>query len=128
MHPAAPPDRRLFVYGTLRFAPVLTALLGRVPDSTPAEAPGWRAAALRGRPYPGLVPAEPGLVRGRVLTGLSGDEWRRLDDFEGPEYVVQELALKGGGTALAYVWAMGDVLPQDWDPDEFEARHMHLYV
>lgn len=53
----------LFVYGTLRFDVVLEALLGRVPACTRASAPGWRAAALEGRVYPGLVASWPrGLV------------------------------------------------------------------
>lgn len=47
----------LFCYGTLQFDAVLEALLKRIPERTPASAPGYRVAALAGRVYPGLVRA-----------------------------------------------------------------------
>ncbi|WP_250292550.1 gamma-glutamylcyclotransferase, partial [Frankia sp. CiP1_Cm_nod1] len=54
MRPGVGPSE-LFVYGTLCFPEVARALLGRLPCSRPAAAAGWRAAALPGRAYPGLV-------------------------------------------------------------------------
>ncbi|MDF4250539.1 gamma-glutamylcyclotransferase family protein [Streptomyces sp. WMMB303] len=86
----------LFVYGTLRFDRILTALLGRVPPGTPATAPGWRTAALAGRPYPGLVPSAGHTAAGLLLTGLSGTEWRALDDFEDDAYELRRLAAERG--------------------------------
>lgn len=58
--PVTPATDALFVYGTLRFPRILTALLGRAPAGTPATVTGWRTAALKNRPYPGLVRAENG--------------------------------------------------------------------
>ncbi|MFC9915370.1 gamma-glutamylcyclotransferase family protein [Streptomyces sp. NPDC127197] len=62
----------LFCYGTLQFDAVLEALLGRIPERTSAEAPGWRAAALEGRVYPGLVQAVGGSAAGVLMTDLRG--------------------------------------------------------
>ncbi len=118
----------LFVYGTLRCGPVLRGLIRRVPNGGPDSAPGWRAAALRDRVYPGLVPGR-GAAAGRVLTDLAPREWRVLDDFEGEEYALRPLTLASGRRAVAYVWAAGvDVLPSDWDLDDFRRRHLAGYA
>ena len=53
-----PAGAALFAYGTLQFTEILGVLLGRLPEHRPGAAPGWRAAALAGRVYPGLVRAD----------------------------------------------------------------------
>ncbi|MCK9925728.1 gamma-glutamylcyclotransferase [Frankia sp. Mgl5] len=120
----------LFVYGTLRFDVVVDALLGRVPTITPAAVGGWRAAALPGRSYPGLVPARPGDVcSGRCLSGLTRAERELLDLFEGDPYEARELTLVGGGSVVAYLWRdVTDVRTSDWDPDRFAAEHLAGFV
>jgi len=124
----------LFVYGTLLFPEVLQAVLGRVPAMEAATLPGWRAAALPGRVYPGLVPvvatsaAEPGAA-GQVLSGLTAGEWAVLDDFEGDEYARRECTLGDGRTAWTYVWlATHRVASHDWDPAGFVAVELPDYV
>ncbi|MCF6525196.1 gamma-glutamylcyclotransferase [Streptomyces sp. JJ36] len=121
-------DRPLFVYGTLRFPEILRRLLGRVPPAEPAAVPGWRAAALAGRPYPGLVPAPGAVAPGILLTGLTAGEWAALDAFEGAEYVLREVALEDGRGVRAYVWRCGDVLAGDWDAAEFADRCLAAYA
>ncbi|MFF1417985.1 gamma-glutamylcyclotransferase family protein [Streptomyces sp. NPDC058280] len=123
---AANPDA-LFVYGTLQFGKVLEALLGRVPNGIPAAAAGWRAAALEHRVYPGLV-AAAGSTAGLVLRDLSPAEWRTLDGFEDDRYDLRRLTLTDSQHAWAYVWPDGEVLPQDWDPATFTARHLAAYA
>ncbi|MEU3191389.1 gamma-glutamylcyclotransferase family protein [Streptomyces sp. NPDC006992] len=146
----------LFVYGTLRFDRILTALLGRVPPGTPATAPGWRTAALAGRPYPGLVPSSGHSAAGLLLTGLSKNEWRALDDFEDDAYELRRLAAERGpaatrapaaeqglpaepggaadslpvpGRIWTYVWAAPDqVAAEDWSADVFAARQLAGYA
>lgn len=112
----------LFVYGTLMFDEVLLAVLNRVPATEPAAAKGWRAAALAGRPYPGLVRAE-GVVRGTLLHDLQATEWRQLNDYEAEEYRLGEIELTDGRRALAYIWQDGSqVLSHDWEPDHVGVR------
>ncbi|WP_329613101.1 gamma-glutamylcyclotransferase [Streptomyces brevispora] len=118
----------LFVYGTLRFEGVLEALLGRIPQRVPASAPGWRAAALTGRVYPGLVAAADAVVSGLLLTDLSRREWAVLDAFEGDGYDLRNVDLTTGECALAYVWAGGDVREENWDVSRFKARHLREYT
>jgi len=122
----------LFVYGTLLFPDVLQAVLGRVPIMTPASLPGWRAAALPGRVYPGLVPATDGSGRGaagQVLTGLSAGEWAVLDAFEGDAYDRRELVLGDDRQVWTYVWCDGAaVAAHDWDPAWFARTELPTYV
>jgi len=118
----------LFCYGTLRFGDVLKALLGRIPDQVPASAPGYRAAALQDRVYPGLVVcAFGGSAPGMALTDLSSEEWRILDAFEDQRYELREVVLSTG-SGLAYIWPGGDVRAEDWDATEFEENHLAAYA
>jgi gamma-glutamylcyclotransferase (GGCT)/AIG2-like uncharacterized protein YtfP len=121
----------LFVYGTLQFPEVLLAVIGRVPDMAPATVRGWRAAALPGRVYPGLVPGATAdsTAPGQVLVGLTAGEWALLDHFEGDAYDRRELALDGGGRAWAYLWDDVDgVAAHDWDAARFAAEHLSRYL
>ncbi|GAA2088427.1 hypothetical protein GCM10009801_52070 [Streptomyces albiaxialis] len=131
----APGADVLFVYGTLRFPRILTALLGRVPTGTPAVVSGWRAAALNDRPYPGLVEAPGGRASGLLLAGLTVREWRILDDFEDDEYDLRKLPLDGPqhdgtpGTGWAYTWESPDAIrPEDWDADAFASGLLDAYA
>ncbi len=121
----------LFVYGTLCFPEVVQALLGRRPCSRPAAVAGWRAAALPGRVYPGLVPAAAAtaVVIGRVLSDISPRERTVLDVFEGDEYEVRRLALAGGRSASAYVWRdVASALDETWDAEVFAAVHLPAFI
>ncbi|MEE1741173.1 gamma-glutamylcyclotransferase [Streptomyces sp. BE147] len=119
----------MFCYGTLQFDAVLKALLGRIPEQTPASAPGYRAAALEGRAYPGLVTrASIGSAPSLLLTDLSNEEWRILDTFEDDQYELLEIPLSDGTSGWAYVWPGRDVLAEDWDATNFEAQHLSTYV
>ncbi|MFD8965101.1 gamma-glutamylcyclotransferase family protein [Streptomyces sp. NPDC059568] len=118
----------LFVYGTLQFDDVLNALLGRIPVGRPVSAPGWRAAALEKRLYPGLVAAPDAAATGLLLTDLSIEEWAILDAFEDEKYDLREVALASGERGWAYVWPLGEVQPEDWDANEFAALHLQQYA
>lgn len=121
-------DHALFVYGTLQFPEVLTALLGRVPSLEPAELAGWRAAALPRRLYPGLVAAAHGRARGAVLTGLSATEWRILDAFEDDEYDLRQVRLEGRNAPVwTYVWTVA-ADSADWERDRFAAEHLARFA
>ncbi|WP_131735878.1 gamma-glutamylcyclotransferase family protein [Actinomadura roseirufa] len=118
----------LFVYGTLRFSDVLRTLIDRVPDREPAAAEGWRVAALPGRVYPGLV-IGTATAHGYLMTGLTRDEWRVLDAFEGPVYELVRVDLRDGRHSWAYACIPGtDVDPDDWSAEDFDARHLAAFV
>jgi len=118
----------LFIYGSLLFPEVMRTLLGRVPDSTSAAAAGWRVAALAGRVYPALVPAEA-VATGRLVTGFTPKEWRLIDAFEDDVYELRRLTLSDGRYGWAYICASGPGAPGgDWDIDAFERDHLTSYL
>lgn len=119
-----------FGYGTLRFPDVVQGLLGRAAPAEPAIAPGWRAAPLLGRVYPGLVPAPADShAHGLALTGLTEPEWLVLDAFEGDPYELREIRLGDGRLALTYVWRdMSQVCDGVWEPERFAAQHLGSYA
>lgn len=123
----------LFAYGTLQFPEVLQVLLGRVPGHTPGAITGWRAAALPGLVYPGLVPADSTVstgstvstVSGVLLAGLTCAEWRIIDAYEDDSYELGRLTLTDGRPGWAYFYDQGaGVLPHDWSAGEFAVRHL----
>ena len=118
----------LFVYGTLLFPDILVALIDRVPDHSPGQIAGWRAAALPGVAYPGLIPGTA-TVSGRLLTGLTPPESRVIDAFENGGYDLTRLTLVDGRRGWAYTCARDvEALPGDWSADEFAANHLAVYV
>ncbi|WP_218019435.1 gamma-glutamylcyclotransferase family protein [Nocardia arthritidis] len=121
-------DDALFVYGTLQFPEVLETLLGRVPPSEPAELAGWRAAALPGRIYPGLVAASHARTRGVVLSGLAAAEWTVLDAFEDDEYDLRRVRIGHRNAPVwTYVWTVA-ADSADWQRDRFAAEHLALFA
>ncbi|MCT6775696.1 gamma-glutamylcyclotransferase [Streptomyces sp. CS7] len=118
----------LFTYGTLQFDAVLVALIGRIPQRVSACAPGWRAASLEGRVYPGLVAAPDSVAPGMLFTDLSRKEWSILDAFEDDRYDLREIPLTSGGRGLAYIWPDGEVRDEDWDAEQFRTQHLTEYA
>jgi gamma-glutamylcyclotransferase (GGCT)/AIG2-like uncharacterized protein YtfP len=118
----------LFVYGSLLFPEVLRALLDRVPDSTTATVVGWRVAALLDRVYPALIPGDQA-VAGRLLTGLSTNEWRIIDAFEDNVYELRRLALVDERHGWAYICqSVAGTTSDGWNADDFASRHLADYV
>jgi gamma-glutamylcyclotransferase (GGCT)/AIG2-like uncharacterized protein YtfP len=78
----------LFVYGTLLFEPVVRRIVGPWAVPHPARLPGYERWALRGLPYPAVVPSRQpaSSVEGALLTGLDEAAWRRLDAYEDDFY------------------------------------------
>ena len=97
----APP---LFVYGTLMDAQIMALLLGRVPVGgtiRQGRAYGFRAVLMPQRSYPGLARAAGEWVAGQIVSGLAKEDWRRLDNFEGEEYVRSHIKVQTANGWLA---------------------------
>lgn len=120
---------RLFVYGTLQHPPLLEHLLGRSPALDAATVAGWRAARLRGRVYPGLVPAPGSSAHGHVIE-VDDDELALLDRFEGPQY--ERIVVAADGHEVG-AWRLRDehvglALEEDWDLDRFVAEDAVVFL
>jgi hypothetical protein len=90
----------LFVYGTLRDADLLAAVLGRVlkpAQVMPALAPGYQAVEMPGQVYPGLVRNRAAEAPGLLIRGIMRQEYTLLDAYEGEAYRRQRLMVMGAG-------------------------------
>ncbi len=87
----------VFVYGTLRFAPVRWIVTGRSGDPEPHTLEGYRKTGLD------IEPAPESEVEGMILT-VSRDELRRLDRYErlGVKYQRHAITLNDGREAWVY--------------------------
>ena len=89
--------KTLFAYGTLMCAAIMTEVSGLAPAQVAGRLRGYSRRAVRGEWYPGLVPAQGGLVEGVVYLGIPGPVWKRLDRFEGAGYKHRVLQLEIAG-------------------------------
>ena len=125
----------VFAYGTLMWAPVLEALVGRRFPYTPARLEGWDRFVLRGQPYPGIV-ATPGAVTdGGVWHGVDAASLDLLDRFEDEGYVRREVAvtLESGDALSAQAWLIPDASrhllgDERWDEARFREQHGAAYL
>ncbi|WP_163575749.1 gamma-glutamylcyclotransferase family protein [Halomonas faecis] len=87
----------VFVYGTLRYAPVRWLVYGRVGDPETAVLEGYRRDGLD------LIAAPEGRVEGLILE-VSAKELARLDRYErlGMRYERREVSLSDGNRAWVY--------------------------
>jgi len=119
----------LFVYGTLMSEEIMRQVTGVCPQSDPAVLEGFSRRAVRGEPYPGILPEEGSRVEGVLYRDVPEASWERLDRFEGAMYERRsvQVELIGGSVekAAAYV-----VRPEyrhyldraGWDFEEFLNR------
>ncbi len=127
---------RFFFYGTLMDRMVLAAVLGRsLPPAAakPASLEGHRRVFRAGASYPVLVP-EPGeAVAGILVEGLGQGDRRRLEAFEGRDYVLREMPVRlgRGGLAPAWVFMPRPRLPVTataWTPADWRRRYRRQYL
>jgi len=99
--------KNLFAYGTLMCEDIMAEVSGCHLSCEPGILKGYSRRAVKGEPYPALVPSGQGLVEGIVYRNVPGRAWQRLDRFEGEMYarrtVQVELAEGGILRAGTYV-------------------------
>lgn len=137
----------VFVYGTLLF-PEVTSQLGVVSlDTSGGRVPVRRNDAnlkdfqrftvkLREHAnFPAIIRGA-GTVSGHLLSGVTHDSMRRLDEFEGiaSGYYTRETVnvstSEGIQSAFAYVCGprLRDFLDGPWDPDAFKQNDLSWYL
>jgi gamma-glutamylcyclotransferase (GGCT)/AIG2-like uncharacterized protein YtfP len=127
---------RYFFYGTLMDRMVLALVLGHTPPpaaAKPASLDGYRRVFRSGASYPVLVPAPGEVVAGIVVEGLGQGDRRRLEAFEGRDYVLREMAVRvgRGGLAPARVFMPRPRLPVSetpWTPADWRRRYRRQYL
>lgn len=119
--------RTLFFYGSLRHAPLLEIVLGRMPDTDQmreACLSDYAARAVQEGPFPTLIAEDGAAAQGIVLHDLSGADVARLDFYEGGfDYDLKELRLADGTVAEVYLSPPGAWTPGElWDLDAWADR------
>lgn len=114
-----------FVYGTLCHLPLLTVVVGRLPERHEAVLEGHSVGAVTGASFPVLVPG-PGEARGLLLKGLSDTEAARLEWYEDgfrTDVLTARLAATGEAAPVRVFLPHGGEAPAgNWDLAAWEAR------
>jgi len=108
---------------------VLAHVIGHPHDRTvKASLKGFHRYCIQDRTYPALCRSEKTdvVVHGVLVTDLSDEDVRALDDFEGSDYIrtaVQVTLADGTGKVVdtyAYLWAKGESDPELYGTWSFE--------
>jgi len=122
----------VFVYGTLIFGPVLDRVLTRRPEMCRAAAPGFAARKMPGATYPGMVAVDQSVAGGVLLLELTEVELSLLDDYEGPPYRREIIAVVDdlGRVVEAFADLVDDVevTDQPWTSREFFESHLDDFL
>ncbi len=126
---------RYFFYGTLMDRLVLAAVIGRLPPKPGRAAilDGYLRVFRQGRSYPVLVPAAEESVAGLLVEGLGEGDARRLDAFEGSDYLLREMPVRLARgrhvPALMFMprpWVPAS--PRTWSPEDWRRRYRRQYL
>ncbi|KAM3213261.1 hypothetical protein ACQJBY_065952 [Aegilops geniculata] len=136
----------VFVYGSLMADEVVSAILKRIPASSPALLANHHRFNIKDRIYPAILPVESKKVTGKVIMGISDAELIVLDAFEDFEYVrrrvqisltmmllKESLALQDTSETMhadTYVWSDAEDpdLYGEWDFEEWKRVHMKDFL
>ncbi len=113
-----------FFYGTLCHAPLLRAVLGRDITCDAAHLPGHSVLWAQGRAFPVLVAGGEG-ASGCVVRGLSDEDVRRLDFYEGGfGYDTRDVQVDGAVLPVRVYFPQPDLWTPGapWSLDDWVAR------
>ncbi|EOA25233.1 hypothetical protein CARUB_v10018546mg [Capsella rubella] len=83
------PSHNVFVYGSFQEPAVVGLILESTPVIVSAQLHGYHRFRLKGRLHPCISPSENGVVKGKVLTGLTDAQVESLGMIEGVEFVTK---------------------------------------
>jgi gamma-glutamylcyclotransferase (GGCT)/AIG2-like uncharacterized protein YtfP len=116
----------LFAYGTLLAGDIFLEAAGCRCRSSRAVLRDHRRLPVRGKEYPGLIPAKGFQVEGLVYHDIPAAAWNRLDRYEGEMYVrcPVEVETAAGKPCGAHVYIVRPAYrhhlePQEWKPEKF---------
>jgi gamma-glutamylcyclotransferase (GGCT)/AIG2-like uncharacterized protein YtfP len=122
---------KLFVYGTLKYPEIVTALTGKVFKHIDANLAGYRIVALQNKPYPGLVISDRYSAIGKIID-VDEKSYKVISNWEDTEYSPIEVTVKVGKDQIKAVTflhnAKAEQLTTDWDEENFIDNHLIDYV
>lgn len=124
-----------FFYGTLMHPKILERVTGSNRHRyIPAVLKDHFCSKLKNLDYPGTVRRTGATTAGMLVQGITNDELKRLDLFEGDEYIAQTVevtAIETGTryTCLTYIFQDQTVLEHTtWDFETFKAEKVHRWT
>lgn len=131
------PGQSIFVYGTLLFPELQKALLGRYPETEPAQLEGYDANIVsygqHYTNYPVLKPVKDGIVKGLVLNSLSETELDILKFYEGDEYCLETKSISVHGRVRplkTFVYTSNENIEYGptWEMEYFRNNYLNDYI
>lgn len=119
----------LFAYGTLMWPEVLESVIGRRPAGEPAVLSGFRRLRVKGEHYPAMVRSAGDSVEGVLYRGLTDEEFRHLNLFEGAEYNRAEVHVNGS-PAITYLLSNDwkhIAESRRWEPEHLRPEHLAAF-
>lgn len=96
----------LFAYGTLQHPDIMSHVLGRIPDSAPANLKNYARYRMQGFNFPGIVPEDSQRVDGTLFFDITPEEWERLDAYEADFYDRIQVTVEPPEAAPAFVYVV----------------------
>ena len=128
-------NRHLFVYGTLLYESVWQEIVGHHSPKHEAKILDWERFYVKEKCYPGIKYLPSAEVDGALVTNLTADDWRKLDDFEDDIYSKKllDVHVSDGSVVHAYVYAVEDgndsfLSDKIWDAAEFERNKLEEFM
>ncbi len=126
----------IFVYGTLSFGEIVSALLGRPLEGISGTITGFKRIRIKDKRYPGLVVTNSeSSVSGMVHTDITPEELELLDTFEDDFYkkFKTEIKLENGNKIQALVYIVPEenlkfTTTEEWDRDGFGENYLTDYI
>jgi gamma-glutamylcyclotransferase (GGCT)/AIG2-like uncharacterized protein YtfP len=125
----------IFVYGVLIFDDLWNRIVQRHYEKQTAVLPGYQRLTVKGECYPGLVKTFNGCVEGMIYFGVTAQDIKRLDKFEGKYYRKKPVRVlcKNGYAVNAKAYVLNRryrriLSNSPWDPVQFQAHHLHKYI
>ena len=125
----------LFVYGTLLYDEVWNEVVGHKREKQSAKAFGWARYYVNNKLYPGLISSLDSVVDGMLITGLTNQEWSKLDKFEDDLYIRKliDITLENNTTIQSYAYIVEQAnckylssIP--WEPKKFKQLELKKFL
>jgi nudix-type nucleoside diphosphatase (YffH/AdpP family) len=91
----------LFLFGTLRYRPLLELVGGEVPEQVPASLQGWRVSGVEGHGFPVMVRDAASVVHGVVISPSAAALDRLVHYEDAFGYVLSDVTVTTGGAEHA---------------------------
>ena len=125
--------QHLFVYGSLLFPELVTALTGKSFGYMPAILNGFKRYRIKGCDYPAIVEESGAKVEGYLIENVDEKSLQILTFFEGEEYKKRQVVVSGSKeriNTIIFVWVGKKELleERDWDKFEFKQKSLKDYL